>query len=216
MIILCCLILFMGLTTILPLTTIGNSSELIAEKPNWQVGDTWTYQRLVKGKFTNFYSQTVAETHARFKGKSSYKVEYKSFNREGKVVEKSRSYWYFSVDDLCYLGREYLDGAIEEPKSMPIKVRWPIKDRKGWRVDHYEPGLSQQVDQVYSASIERIKVEAGDFLTFKIHREFQFSSGGKSPNYIEIWYAPEIKWFIKYFFYSNDSTEELIKYQITH
>ena len=99
---------------------------------------------------------------------------------------------------------------------MPIKVRWPIKDRKGWRVDHYEPGLSQQVDQVYSASIERIKVEAGDFSTFKIHREFQFSGGGKSSNYIEIWYAPEVKWFIKYFFYSNDSTEALIKYQINH
>ncbi len=110
-----CLIILLVSMAVLTSATIGSSSELLAEKPIWHVGDSWTFQRLRGCNFAYYFTLTVVDVRANFdKRKKCYKVQYESFDREWKIYEQYRSFWYFT-EDLIYLGLERKDGTIEKP-----------------------------------------------------------------------------------------------------
>lgn len=194
----------------------SQASEIVAEKPTWQIGDTWTYRLSENDRIAYFYTLTVVEAGVKFEKKENcYKVEYKSFSADGKVYEQYQSWWYFSPD-LVYLGKKLPSGKIEKPfGNNKVEIfRWPLKDKKFWRQEWNEPNFPERVDSIFWVSREKITVPAGEFETFKILHEFEHARG-KGRYFNEQWYSPEVKYVVKQCFHSNRSTVvELVKYQV--
>lgn len=188
-----------------------HAAELTAEKPVWQIGDSWTF-KVSQGKKVHFYKMIVVDDKAVFEGEPCYKLEYAGYRNRPQEDEKPeyREWAFFSKDKdaILYLGSQKPDGEIKKASSSPIIIHFPLKDGLRWsHVD--QSGLKA----IYSASLEDIEVPCGKFAAFRIKGEFS------TKNHVEFWHAPDCKFvYVKLILHNKREgwvkITELIDYQI--
>lgn len=191
--------------------------DLVAEKPAWHRGESWTYKVTKNGKI-HYYTITVVEENLILDGESCYKLEYVWYKKIPPGGEKGR-HWEFYSKDLTYLGKQKPDGKMEKPAHSPIKICFPLRNNQKWSHTHYQPDLTIDVGVIYRSTLEEIEGPLGRFPAFKVRREFLMIDEDRlDPNYVEFWYAPDYKFiFAKMVFYNHvegwTRITELINYQ---
>lgn len=171
-------------------------SDLITKRPEWRVGDTWTYRVSRDGK-VHYYTITVVDDNTVLDGNSCYKLEYVEYKEFPLKGERNRHWQFFCKDHLSYLGKQR-NSSIEKPKYSPITLCFPLKNDLKWSHTHYQPNLILKVSVLYKTKAEEIEGPKGKISTFKIKREFLLIDENTiDPNYIELWFAPDYKYFAK-------------------
>ncbi len=102
-----------------------------------------------------------------------------------------------------------------DPPSLPLS--WPLETGKQWRnnyvAENPEQKRTQKIDtEVLVAAVEKIRVPAGTFETFRIET-YETESGELIS---EQWYAPEVRWFVKSKIYRQEGPieQELLSYKL--
>ena len=175
----------------------------VLEKPEWKVGDRWTYAVKHPDQEPLVTRQIVRED--RFDDEPSYVVmeeKYEVF-RSKKTLER-----------LAVLK----DGqVIERDVSSSANFSWPLTLGKQWRSNYYrhdlETNTKHKMDYSMTVSeISNITVLAGTFLTARVQR-YSSSSGRLMSEY---WYSPKVKSFVKLKGYSDIAfrEDELLSFKI--
>jgi hypothetical protein len=185
---------------LLALVRINFAQEFSISRPEWLIGDTWTWT--VKGSLIN---NTVLGSKT-IRGFEAYEVS-----------EGATKISYFTKD-LSPIQVVDKNGKILYLNDPPMKHWvWPLTPNKKWSFTVYwrdkRSGDSNTIThwaKVESKSLEKVKVPAGEFETVKVGRE----AGAWRYEY---WYSPEIKNYVKWTTYRSDGTivtNELFDYKL--
>ena len=174
-----------------------------AEKPEWKVGYEWRYAWKRPGTSGTLVREVVKEDV--FNGLPSYMV-------------KAEGNENFYAKDGFGLLATVSKGKVLSKRDLPRhNLSWPLEVGKEWQnaytLERIEQKSSQRFDQrMVVTKIEEVKVPAGNFQALKI--EVSTSRGGNLVE--ELWYAPQVKWFVKSKFYSQNGVreEELISFKV--
>ena len=191
------------------------------ERPNWVVGDKWEYKSLQRND-GNKVSAYQHEIESIVDGKLMIRSSGK--NAEG--VYRPGSLQTYSAD-MNYITRTG-PGFTNTPDSQVLN--WPLESEKKYLSEFSWVNTSnaQAGKTDYKAVVsgpEDVTVEAGTFKAYKIsakgfwnRRDREFNGSGSASQ--TIWYAPEIKRWVKWETQSRDSqnrlftdnVDELVKY----
>jgi hypothetical protein len=156
------------------------------DAPVWNVGDRWV--------FTQGNIEVVSSDQ------NSYTLK---FSKDTCVIENKRSQTI--ILDKSTLNRIYIVmGDKRENYLVDLRriLNFPLNLGKEWNDSHLGHALKGQNDFTETFKIigwENVKVQAGDFKSFKLEYTYEIRSGanlGLSGKAI-YWYAPEVKYFVK-------------------
>ena len=154
----------------------------LAERPTWEVNDTWTYAgRRASGPYT--VTRKVVRDGL-FEGYSAYEVD-----------AGDTHYWF--TKRLGYLAR--LNGDRVVRRAIPPEdFQWPLQVGKQWSstftwIESGEPERRTVTTGIWVVeAYEDVTTPAGAFKAFKIsRREVQ------SAAWQEFWYSPLVKGWVK-------------------
>lgn len=173
-------------------------------KPNWNVGDSWTYARTVHGATTVEKREVVGET--RFQNEAYFDVK---VGNENVLYTKDTLGQLLSIEE----------GKITSRRNRPsVILHWPLEPKKVWRNSYRVEDLKRQIkvdiDHIMVVSnIEKITVPAGVFDTAKV--EAYDSKTGRMM--AEYWYSPKTKSIVKfrsYVFVDGFREDQLIDFKL--
>jgi hypothetical protein len=154
----------------------------LAERPTWEVNDSWTYAgRRASGPYT-LTRKVVRE--GLFEGYPAYEVD-----------AGDTHYWF--TKRLGYLAR--LNGDKVVRRAIPPEdFQWPLQVGKQWSstftwIESGEPERRSTVTGIWAVeAYEEVKTPAGTFKAFKVSRR-EVQSGASQ----EFWYSPAVKGWVK-------------------
>lgn len=157
-----------------------------ARRPQWKTGDSWTFS---------------------CKGGRSHRRRVVSFEVLGKEKFKDTPCYVLKTGDVLkeyytydFNPRARLAGDTVLLEVIPELQRfnWPLKVGKKWESTHVFKEMfsySTKHAEFEVKGVEKIRVPAGRFVTFKIVQKDP--SRVRNPIWQEWWYSPEVKWFVK-------------------
>ena len=157
-------------------------SVLLAERPRWAVGDSWTYRGTGRDGAYMVTRRVVGE--GVFDGHEAYEVQ----------VGDSR-YWF--TKRLGYIARVNADRKVQRI-TPPEDWQWPLQVGKSWSatvtwVDNGPPERRVTLTGVWAVeAYEEITTPAGKFKAFKLTRR-EVESGASQ----ELWYSPAVRGWVK-------------------
>ena len=165
------------------------------KKPEWKLGDQWTYAIKRRGD-EPMRSQTVIREE-RFEGAASYVIRVK--DRE----------FFYSKESLEWMAATNDGKIITERDGPSHDFSWPLTLGKQWRKGFAWKDRETQEQRkrdflMIVAEIENVTVVAGTFLTARI-QAYDSTSGRLMREY---WYSPITKWLVKFRDYSEFPFEE--------
>lgn len=182
-----------------PATGDGTSQGVLAERPVWTPGDSWTY-RAVNGSYT-FEQKFVGETTFE--------------NQPALHVVSGRYNTYFSKD-FGFIAR-VLNSRVVRRMTPPTDRPWPLKVGTTW----YWSGTWEDTERTLQRytyrdawTVERyeeVTVPAGTVKAFKIVRRVVDGNA-----YDELWFSPQVKSIVKSRGSSAAGTydEELVSFKV--
>lgn len=174
---------------------------VLAERPAWTAGDTWTYRgRGKSGAYT--ITRKVLRTGV-FAGREGYEIQ-----------AGDAHYWY--TYNLGYLAKVVADRTVRIAQP-PEDWQWPLQVGKSWSatvtwVDNGDKEQRFVLTGVWAVeAYEEVKTGAGTFKAFKVSRR-EIESGAAQ----DFWYSPAVKGWVKIRgrgTIDGDYEEELTAYQ---
>jgi len=167
----------------LPATPNSNATSFSFAKPDWKVGDEWTYAEKRPGKRATVVKRVIRKDS--FDGMTAF------------VAKVNDEEHFFSEKTLALVAIQKNDAPIlAESKSRFID--WLLERLKEWRIsytrENFETRIKGTVDYLMIVSgIESIQVPAGTFDAIKIEG-YGYETGRLA---VEYWYSPEVKWLVK-------------------
>lgn len=185
------------------LTSPNKSDGPVIQKPDWKVGDQWTYAVKHPGDEPSATKQIVREDT--FEGKASYVMR-----AEGRELLYSKQ----TLERLAAIK----EGKVSIKRYNPSHdFYWPLTPGKQWKnVYAWEDLLTNDKHNtnfsMVVSEIERVTVPAGTFLAARID-SYDSQTGHLMW---ESWYSPTTKWFVKFRDYSDIAfkEEELTSFKI--
>jgi hypothetical protein len=162
-----------------------------AARPEWVVGDTWTYARismpttLATATVKSNYTLTVRSKDDR------YRLSYVA-SEDGVTTQPSPQFWSL---DTNFMNRRGDGGQWQE---FPW-YRWPAKQGSEWSGLWLFPNTSAPSDcQATTRGWEDVKVAAGTFKALRIEIACSFIYNGNTASGTGqlqdiIWYSPRVK-----------------------
>ena len=153
-------------------------------RPNWKVGDQWTYQEQVPGNTTNLTKQIIREDF--FQGMSTF------------VVTVNGEEEFYSKETLGLLATKR-HGTLTTQRDKPNEFfLWPLKLSSEWKNTYNFKELASKksalIDRMmFIPKVEDVKTAAGIFRSVKIEA-YNSQSGRLDAEY---WYSPTAKWFVR-------------------
>ena len=153
-------------------------------KPQWKLGDQWTYEEVRPGKKATVVKQIIKE--AFYNGVAAFVVKVE--NEEG-----------FYTKESLGLVATAKDGKLSTNRDKPNEFfAWPLEAAKGWRNTYTLKDLERKETAVIDRlmvvpNMEEVRVPAGTFKAAKIEA-YDNESGRLDAEY---WYSPTAKWFVK-------------------
>ena len=208
-------------STFAMLTVTASAFAQKAERPNWLVGDKWEYKVLQRndGNKVSAYQHEVEKiTDDKLMIRTSGK------NSEGVYIPGALLTYSADMNYMTRTGKggtstpdsQYLNWPLENNKKYPAEFSWVNSSTARAGKDDYKVVVSGPED---------ITVEAGTFKAYKLtakgfwnRSDQEFRGSGQISQ--TIWYAPEIKRWVKWETQSRDTrsslfedrVEELVKY----
>ena len=175
----------------------------VMQKPDWKVGDQWTYAVKHPGDEPVTTKTIIRED--RFEGKTSYVI--KAENRE----------LFHSKDTLERLAA-VKDGILTSKRYSPSNdFSWPLSLGKRWSNSYSWQDLAtndkhKTIHFMVVSEIGNVTVPAGTFLAARV-QAYDSRTGRLMWEY---WYSPTTKWLVKFRDYSDIvfKEEELTSFKI--
>lgn len=170
-----------------------------AERPDWKVGDEWVY-KVTEVNDGNKVSEYQHEIEKIDDGKIMIRRSEK--NAEGVMVSGSLNTYNADMNYVTVEGK----GVTSTPSSQSLQ--WPLQPGKKYPVEfsyvNTENSRKGSTDMKSEVSeLQDITVPAGTFKAYKIssqgfwtRRDSEYSGSGKEAQ--TIWYAPEVKRWVKW------------------
>jgi hypothetical protein len=185
------------------LATRNKTDKTVIQKPDWKLGDEWTYAVKHPGNEPLITKAIVRED--RFEGKISY------------VIKTEGHELFYSKETLERLAA-MKHGKLTSKRYHPSHdFSWPLTLGKRWKNAYAWEDLvtkdKHKTDHSMVVSeIEKVTVPAGTFLAARI-QGYDSRSGRLMREY---WYSPITKWFVKLRDYSDIvfKEEELTSFKI--
>jgi hypothetical protein len=183
---------------------------LIAERPTWAIGDTWTYQVWKTGYRTYFYTTEVVDDKATIPGSNEecYKTIYRWYYSLPPAKEEASFVEYYSKQTLEYLGKEE-NGRFTGPQISQYELKFPLKLGLKWSQSkpNFQPNMppseAAKISILYTVvSTEELKAPGSTLEAFKIHLGYLLPTHEIDRNYSDLWYSPTAKNFAKRMTYS--------------
>jgi hypothetical protein len=167
----------------LPATPSSNATSFSFAKPDWKVGDEWTYAEKRFGKRATVVKRVIRKDS--FDGVPAF------------VVKVNDEEHFFSEKTLALVAIQK-NGTPILVQSKSRFIDWPLKRLKEWRIaytrENFEAKIMSAVDYLmFVSGIESIQVPAGTFDAIKIEG-YGYETGRLA---VEYWYSPEVKWLVK-------------------
>lgn len=192
-----------------------------AERPNWVVGDKWEYKTLLRndGNRVSAYQHEIEKiTDGKLMIRTSSK------NAEGVFIPGALLTYSADMNYMTRTG----NGLTSTPDNQYLN--WPLENDKKYPAEfsYVNTSNAQAGKNDYKVVIsgpEDVTVEAGTFKAYKVtakgfwnRRDREFNGSGSASQ--TIWYAPEIKRWVKWENQSRDNqnrlftdnVDELVKY----
>ena len=186
-----------------------------ATRPEWKIGDQWKSTVRAPGEEESFLLRRVTKIED-FEGVPCYLQELV----QGNMPDGERkNYCTLDLNEKAFV----YHGTIKHKYDPALRwFDWPLTVGKKWEANytdiHYTP-MGRAEETVVESEFEVVKVEkigvpAGEFGTFKIIQKI------RRRTVMELWYSPEVKWFVKMRFYVRDkrggrwSESELLEYKV--
>jgi hypothetical protein len=182
-----------------PLKTISPRKDTFTiNRPEWKIGDKWTYLKTNFGSVTTVIKEVIGEDT--YQGKPVF------------VLKTTEEETLYGKEGLGFAAsRKNGKIILDVDQSQPF-FSWPLEPGKESRASFTERNLVENTSAGHSrlrvvTGIEQIHVPAGDFSAIKIE-SYERSDGHLLAEY---WYSPTIKWFVKTRNYSEIGfTEEAL------
>lgn len=175
----------------------------VMQKPDWEIGDQWTYEVRAPGREPITTRTIVREDN--FHGETSYIIK----TTADEVVHSKQT-----LERLAILKAGQL---TSKRVGSSRNFSWPLTLGKQWRNNYsWEDRVNKAAHDIDSSmlvsEIGDITVPAGTFLAARV-QEYDWSSGRLRREY---WYSPEAKWIVKLRDYSDVAyrVEELTSFKI--
>jgi hypothetical protein len=166
-----------------------------AERPTWQVGDTWIYQvTLTDGTKVNKLSMKMSVVESGDKG---YTVVVDKDGEKTTIFYNSDLNVVRETDDKGDLLQSY------EPEMPSFK--WPLKPGQWWKGSYFSQGKNKQSSASFSLTTEVVGAEAlisadgKEVATIKLISKRE-NQGKKIRSFVsvrEFWYDPQMRFIIK-------------------
>jgi hypothetical protein len=161
-----------------------SNSNYVFQRPQWTIGDTWTYEYRRPGK--------RGVTERRFAREDTF-VGIPAYVLEGAAEEN-----FYAKDSLGLIATRKNGRFIYRVSNPNRLISWPLRANKEWRNKFTQE--NKENDDIRSSNLlmltqraEQITVKAGTFWTIKIEA-YGYTTGRL---FAEYWYLPEAKWFAK-------------------
>ena len=203
------------------LTATASAFAQKAERPNWLIGDKWEYKVLQRndGNKVSAYQHEIEKI-------TDGKLLIRTSGKNSEGVFTPGALLTYSAD-MNYMTRTGT-GVTSTPDSQDLN--WPLENDKKYPAEFsYVNSSNAQAGKndykVVVSGPEDVTVEAGTFKAYKLtakgfwnRRDREFNGSGQISQ--TIWYAPEVKRWVKWETQSRDSrnslfedrVEELLKY----
>jgi len=164
-----------------------------ADRPTWQVGDSWTYRE---------------------QGAQATRTDQVSRDADGYVLKRGNIDERRVTPSLS-LSRILVGGeSVDEFTPAIDYFQWPLEVGKPWRVEceckrKGNPNLLKVLATVKVESYEEISVPAGSFPAYRVYYRDGF--GGPPQIY---WYAPAVKNWVRWEDYRDKTVWELKAFQL--
>jgi len=175
----------------------------VMQKPEWKIGDQWTYAVKHAGDDPKTIRAIARED--KFEGEASYVVQ----SSKGEVVRSKKT-----LERLAILKAGQV---IERRVGSSSNFSWPLTLGKQWRSNYSWQNLVTKTTHEVSlamvvSEIGNVNVPAGTFLAARVQR-YNSASGRLMSEY---WYSPQTKWIIKLRDYSDVvfTDNELISFNV--
>jgi len=181
-----------------------HAGPIVLQKPQWRLGDEWTYQVKRAGGEPVELNRVVREDE--FNGKASY------------VVRANGLELFVAKETLARLAAME-DGKIIAKYDSFQQFSWPLTVGKRWRGEFERENVAtkkkKKIDlMMIVAEAKDVSVPAGTFKTVRI-QAYDSKSGRLM---LEYWYAPETKWTVKSreYFEVPSRQKELKSFRVAH
>lgn len=175
----------------------------VMQKPDWKIGDQWTYAVRQPGR-EPLTTRTIVREDT-FHGETTYIIK----TTEHEVVHSKKTLERLAILKAGQLTSKRIGSSHD--------FSWPLTLGKQWRNNRsWEDPVTQAAHNIDSSmlvsEIGNITVPAGTFLAARV-QEYDWSSGRLRSEY---WYSPETKWIVKRRDYSEVAfrVEELTSFKI--
>jgi hypothetical protein len=174
-------------------------------KPNWKIGDEWSYVEKRNSENTTIRYRRAMVREDTFVGVPSY------------VITDGHSEILYAKESFGLMAKKNVGGRFHYRKSnLDVLVSWPLIPEKEWRstfTRESADSIRSSDHFMVSSGVEEIRVPAGSMKTIKID-VYEFTKGRMVAEY---WYWPEAKWFAKSRVYDRDEgliEEELVSFRL--
>jgi len=182
----------------------ANYSGPVAERPQYTPGERWSFTNPKIGGWDYVYTGQRGGLHV--------------FQN----VYRGKTFDWLHTPDLALVrseGRARAHPDVTDREASPNTgvPHFPLFVGKRWQDRHtYTAGndVAQRSIDASVAAYEQITVPAGTFSAFKIEVKNQ-RLGREAAAYETYWYAPDAKFFVKYFSREFEWEMELVRYQPT-
>ena len=223
-------VMLVGILVLCPALACSETETMPEEinRPEWEIGDEWEHQVflvLKSGKEEKGPTRLLKVIEKEdFEGTMCYVLaeSIKSLSRSYYTLDLNRKGFVNKVDS------KVLSKAKYTPDTMELS--WPLRVGKKWEQSYTGViesrsnggrGKLKKREVTVKATLEvvgmeKVKVPAGEFVTFKIVKRID------DVVVEEYWYSPEVKWLVRTkVYYQNDDPKapkagvlELTKYKV--
>ena len=169
------------------------AGDLVAvDKPEWRVGDTWSFERTDYPHFEyanttrSRYTLVVTGVEPTF-----YRVDY-SENSDG--TTSAPAHWRFSPA-INFMG------FIREKSTWQefLWFKWPLKIGATWDASWFTPNAGDSVSRISVKGWEDVEVPAGRFRGLRVDIEWKgFAIHEVAHNTRSVWYVPGVKRLVRF------------------
>jgi len=203
--------MFIGVMMILllmgPFYQMAKAAELEkAERPEWKIGYKWSY-KITHSAFPDKVFEIEKEVIRKeeFKKVSCYVVSLNSTEEDYITEDLNEKVAFRTEEESRYLSREFIPEQRVFDWPLEVGKKWKAAYEVRWKTD--KGYMKDKFNGVFKvAGVEKIKVLAGEFETFKIVLEV--SQEKKLVVFQEWWYSPELSFIVKEKIYWPDGGVE--------
>jgi len=167
-----------------------------AERPVWEVGYKWVYDRERPGSSGTRTRRVLREDT--FEGIPCF------------VIKFGKNENYYTKDVLGYIA-SLRNGKVVSKRTAPQQfLAWPLRLGRQWQnvytAERVQEGSSNDIDyRITVAKVENVTVPAGTFRSFKMEIRRSYND----ELLAERWYSPKVKWWVKIISYVGSGTRPL-------